>query len=216
MGSSGSGQTTTTQQMSPEARQIMMRVLTRADPLLDKPAISEEQAGHRQNLANYYNSQDYKAPNEYMRNQGMQLMQGGVAGNPFNNGTRMLTQDRNIGNDPYSLNGNGQRNDFSEVRNGAMMNPQGAGQAPMLGGGGKMGMQMPQGKMGGLSMAPPDRAMQSPPGMPMLGGAPMQGGMGGGMQKPMMQAAPNAQMSDDEFNAFLNRNRAQYGGGQGG
>jgi hypothetical protein len=213
----GSKPATTTNSMSPESAAFMNELLGRARPLADRPAMSEDQTRQRGEFADYLQSDKYRKPNQQFMDQGMALMGGGVAGNPFNNGTRMLTQDRNIGNAPYAQDRNGQRSDFSEVRHGVNMQPQGA--PPMQSGGGKMGNVIPlMGKMGGSSMAPPDRAMQatmqpSIGGMPMGGQPPM-----GGMQKPMQapMAAPNAQMTEEQFNEMLNRNREQYGGGRGG
>ena len=213
----GGGDTTTRQEMSPEARQIMMTVMGRANPLLDKPAISDEQAAHRAQLADYYNSQEYKAPNDYMRNQGLAMIGGGVAGNPFNNGTRFMPQDRNIGSDPYSQDRNGQRNDFSEVRNAAPSQVQGTQFAQMQN---KM-QQMPQqmNKMIAAPNIPQDPAPQlggqpmqnrapSLGGQPMQNGAPSLGGqpmLGGNNKQPMMLPNPNQPMTDEEFQRYMNR-----------
>lgn len=217
------GDTTTRQEMSPEARQIMMTVMGHANPLLDKPAVSAEQAAQRGRLADYYNSQDYKAPNDYMRNQGLAMMGGGVAGNPFNNGTRMMTQDRNIGSDPYSQDRNGQRNDFNEVRNGAPQRPQGMQYAQPVAN--KMA-QMPQMMQAMQAMQGPMNKMQAypdiPQGAPQLGGQPMPGQpspnqpgaqpslggqpmLGGNTKQPMMLPNPNQPMSDEEFQRYMNR-----------
>ena len=216
----GGGDTTTRQEMSPEARQIMMTVMGRANPLLDKPAISEEQAAHRAQLADYYNSQEYKAPNEYMRNQGLAMMGGGVAGNPFNNGTRFMPQDRNIGSNPYSQDRNGQRNDFSEVRNAAPAQVQGTNYA-QPGGLNKMLQQMPQqmpqqnpmnkmqelANMQGAQLGgqPMQNSAPSLGGQPMQSGAPSLGGQLGGNKQPAMLPNPNQPMSDEEFQRYMNR-----------
>ena len=185
----GGGDTTTRQEMSPEARQIMLTVMGRANPLLDKPAVSDEQAAHRARLEAYYNSQDYKAPFQHMQNQGLQLMNGGVAGNPFNNGTRMMPQDQNIGAAPYSLDRSGQRNDFSEVRNGAPAQVQGIRNAPQVGGNPQQALA---GKMQQMLQLP-----SSGGGQPSLGGQPM--------QAPQIPPNPNQPMSDDEFQRYMNR-----------
>ena len=185
----GGGDTTTRQEMSPEARQIMMTVMGRANPLLDKPAVSDEQAAHRARLEAYYNSQDYKAPFQHMQNQGLQLMNGGVAGNPFNNGTRMMPQDHNIGAAPYALDRSGQRSDFNEVRNGAPPQVQGTQYAP------------PQNKM--AQMPQLANKMQQMPQLPSSGGGqPM---LGGNTKQPMALPNPNQPMSDDEFQMYMNR-----------
>ena len=214
----GGGDTTTRQEMSPEARQIMMTVMGRANPLLDKPAISDEQAAHRAQLADYYNSQEYKAPNDYMRNQGLAMMGGGVAGNPFNNGTRFMPQDRNIGSDPYSQDRNGQRSDFSEVRNAAPAQVQGAQFAPPQNKMQQMLQQMPQqnkmqqmpqqmNKMIATPNIPQDPASQLG-GQPMQNGAPSLGGqpmLGGNNKQPTMLPNPNQPMTDEEFQRYMGR-----------
>ena len=201
----GGGDTTTRQEMSPEARQIMMTVMGHAAPLLNKPAISDEQAAHRTELANYYNSQEYKAPNDYMRNQGLAMMGGGVAGNPFNNGTRFMPQDQNIGSNPYSQDRNGQRNDFNEIRNAAPAQVQGEQFAQMQN---KM-QQMPQqvNKMIAMPNIPQDPAPQLG-GQPMQNGAPSLGGqpmLGGNNKQPAMLSNQNQSMSDEEFQRYMNR-----------
>lgn len=201
------GDTTTRQEMSPEARQIMMTVMGHANPLLDKPAVSEEQAAQRGRLVDYYNSQDYKAPNDYMRNQGLAMMGGGVAGNPFNNGTRMMTQDRNIGSDPYSQDRNGQRNDFNEVRNGAPQRPQGMQYAQPVANKMAQMMQPPMNKMQaypdiGAPQLGGQPSPNQPGAQPSLGGQPM---LGGNTKQPMMLPNPNQPMSDEEFQRYMNR-----------